>query len=148
MPVFTAKATNLQSVGPIVDIRVGIAAPAEEAMKKAEQDIHPPIVVSAMIDTGAAMSVLKTGIAGQLGLHAIGEQVINTASSHDVLCCKFLVQIIFPATGGIPIPIIFTTSIIEAAMKGQNIQCLLGRDFLAHGILFYSGPDDTFTFSL
>jgi len=35
--------------------------------------------------------------------------------------------------------------VTEAPLQGQNIQCLLGRDLLAYGLLVYNGPTNTFT---
>jgi hypothetical protein len=36
---------------------------------------------------------------------------------------------------------------IEAPLQGQHIQCLIGRDVLAHGVLVYIGYTNSFTLS-
>ena len=45
-------------------------------------------------------------------------------------------------------PVHFDAVFTEAPLKGQNIQCLLGRDFLAHAVLTYVGPTNSFVISL
>ena len=96
-----------------------------------------------MIDTGATGTVVKEGVPDQLGINPIGTTLINTPSSMGVSCNQFDVQIIFPYNN-INIPSIVIT---EAPLQGQHIQCLIGRDILQHGMLIYTGYDNSFTLS-
>ena len=110
--------------------------------------VNSPITVAAMIDTGASSSVIQAGIAAMLGIQPIGVQSICTPTSQNVMCGRYAVGFLFPATAGVLVPVMFDMVMTETPLQGQNIQCLLGRDFLSHGILVYSGPDNSFTFSL
>jgi len=117
-------------------------------MEKVGGSVPTPITVSALIDTGASLSVIQQGLPKQLGLHPVGVQYINTASSENIACSQYALQLILQATGGIQIPVSFAALFTEAPLKGQNIHCLLGRDFLAHCVLVYTGPTNSFVLSL
>jgi len=94
-----------------------------------------------MIDTGATGSVIRQGIAAQLGLTPVGTKNINTPTSSNVACYEYQVQFVFPNR------VSYETTAIEAPLIGQHIQCLVGRDVLADGVLVYIGYTNTFTLS-
>jgi hypothetical protein len=94
-----------------------------------------------MIDTGATASVVQQGILGPLGIQPVGISYINTPSSTNVPCHEYLVRLLLPNN------LVFETTIIEAPLQGQHIQCLLGRDVLAQGVLVYIGYTNQFTLS-
>ena len=58
MPSFTTQLPNLQALGPLVDMRVWIGTPVEEAIKKVGGKIPDPAQTTGMIDTGATGSVI------------------------------------------------------------------------------------------
>ena len=94
-----------------------------------------------MVDTGASLTVIQTGIAQKLGLQAVGAIQVNTPSSQNVLCTQYAVRILLPK--GVVASVLAT----EAPLQGQNIQGLIGRDLLKHGVLVYLGTEDQFTLS-
>jgi len=141
MPSFTAQLPNLQSMGPLVDMRVWIGTPVEEALKKAGSKVPEPIAVKGLIDTGATGSVIQPTLTQQLGLQPVGVVSISTPSSENVPCLQFVVRLIFPNN------VIVECLAIEAPLRGQNIQCLVGRDVLAHGVFVYTGYINQFTLS-
>lgn len=71
----------------------------------------------------------------------MGITYINTPSSTNVACQEYLVRLIFPNN------VLVETSIIEAPLQGQHIQCLVGRDVLAHGVFVYIGYTNLFSLS-
>ena len=148
MPVYSAKASGLVLHGPILEVQLLQGVHAVAAMQHSGQPIPPPIAVAALIDTGASCTVVKSGIPAQLGLQPVGTRVISTPTSRNVRCPTYAVRMIFPSTGGIRSSVGFDAVVTEAPLQGQNIQCLIGRDFLQHAIFIYSGPDETFTLSL
>jgi len=95
-----------------------------------------------MIDTGASGSVIDPNTAKQLGLQPVGVVSIATPSSANVLCPQYVVRLLFPNN------VIIQAIAIEAPMQGQQIQCLIGRDVLALGVLVYTGYLNQFSFSL
>jgi predicted aspartyl protease len=141
MPSFTTQLPNLQAMGPVVDMRVWIATSVEGALKKAGSKIPEPVPAKAMIDTGATGSVIQPAIAKQLGLQPVGVVSISTPSSENVPCLQYICRLTFPNN------VIVEALAIEAPLRGQHIQCLIGRDVLAHGVLAYTGYINQFTLS-
>lgn len=84
IPSFTTQLPNLQTTGPLVDIRLWVSIPVEEALKKAGSKIPEPVAAKGMIDTGATGSVIQPAIAQQLGLQPVGVVSISTPSSNNV----------------------------------------------------------------
>jgi hypothetical protein len=106
--------------------------------------VPDPITVAALIDTGASSSVIQCGLAQRVALHPVATQRLSTPSSENVLCDQSMLRLTFYPTGGILMSVYFDAVFTEAPLKGQNIQCLLGRDFLAHAVLTYTGPTNSF----
>ena len=94
-----------------------------------------------MIDTGATGSVIQPALVQQLGLQPVGVVNISTPSSENVPCYQYNVRLIFPNN------VIVEAIAIEAPLRGQQTQCLIGRDVLAHGVLVYTGYINKFTLS-
>jgi predicted aspartyl protease len=126
----------------LVDIRIVVGTPVEEALKKAGQKAPAPVTANAMIDTGATGSVINPAIVQQLGLQPVGAVNISTPSSASVPCYQYSVRLLFPNN------LIFETIATEIPLKGQQIQCLVGRDVLAHCVLVYTGYINQFTLSV
>jgi hypothetical protein len=98
MAIFTQTTTDLERVGPVANIFLSIASGAEEAFKRAGQNIPSALSVQAMIDTGAEVSVIKKGLADKLGIHPVGTNQVATPSS-SVRCPVYAVRFIFPSSG-------------------------------------------------
>lgn len=141
MPSFTAQVANLQAVGPVVELRIAVGEAVEAALKAAGTPVPSPLPAVAMIDTGATGSVIRQGLAAQLGLNPVGVTYINTPSSTNVACHEFLVRLVFPNN------VVYETTVIEAPLQGQHVQCLIGRDVLAHGVFVYIGYGNLFSLS-
>jgi predicted aspartyl protease len=102
----------------------------------------PPLVPAlAMVDTGASATVIQQGVAAELGLNPIGVTRITTPSHTDVQCYRYIVRLVFPNNVSVE------TTVIEAPLQGQHIQCLIGRNVLAHGVLVYIGYRNLFSLS-
>ena len=141
MPSFTQRIPNLQQVGPVIDVLLTPSVAFLQTMKIAPSATKA-IKVLAMIDTGATGTVISKGLATQLGINPVGTIMINTPSSTNVVCYQFDVQIVFPNNVNIN-----SIMVTEAPLQGQHIQCLIGRDVLQHGVLIYTGYDNSFTLS-
>jgi predicted aspartyl protease len=122
-------------------MRIWLGTPVEEARKKSGVKLPDPVAVKAMIDTGATGSVVQPAVVKQLGLQPIGVVNISTPSSESVPCYQYSVRLIFPNN------VIAEAIAIEAPLRGQQIQCLVGRDVLAHGVFVYTGYINQFTLS-
>jgi predicted aspartyl protease len=141
MPSFTTQLPNLQALGPLVDMKVWVGTPVEQAIRKAGGKVPDPVPCKRMIDTGATGSVIQPTLVQQLGLQPIGVVNISTPSSESIPCYQYSVRLIFPNN------VIVEAIAIQAPLKGQQIHCLVGRDVLAHGVLVYTGYINQFTLS-
>src|SRR3989338_4791731 len=139
MPSFTSQIPNLQQVGPVCRIRVGISSTAQEVLSQRAEAISSPVEITALIDTGAAGTCINPDIVRTLGLVSRGVTQIATPSTRAHLCNIYDVSLHLP--NGVTVP---TIGVIETPLEGQNIQCLIGRDVLAHGTLIYIGYANTF----
>ena len=141
MPSFTQRITNLEQVGPVIEI-ILTPSVAFVATMIISQSETKAVKILAMVDTGATGTVITQGLAAKLGINPVGTTLINTPSSTNVSCYQYDVQIVFP--NNVNIASIIVT---EAPLQGQHIQCLIGRDVLKHGVLIYTGYDNSFTLS-
>jgi len=136
---FTSQISDLEAIGPVVEIQLAVPKVLEDKMIAAGEKVPAAITVNAMIDTGAGGTCIQAGLASKLGLSPIGVTNITTPSSTDVPCHNYHVRLLFPnnVSGEI--------KVIEAPLQGQHIQCLLGRDILRGAVLVYIGKENQFT---
>ena len=128
-------------MGPVVDVGLSVPLALEDQLRRAGESLPQPIQLQPMIDTGATGSVIQQGLAAQLGLKPIGVTLINTPSSTNVECYEYAVRFVFPNN------VVVEGTVIEAPLKGQHIQGLVGRDVLQHAVLVYIGYAGQFTLS-
>jgi predicted aspartyl protease len=141
MPSFTTKLSDLQAVGPTISIQLAVGSIAEDAFSKEISTAPAPVSINAMIDTGATGTVIREDLVSSLGLKPVGATLINTPSSTNVLCYKYLTRLLLPHN------VIIESVVIAAPLQGQHIQCLIGRDILRQGVFIYIGYDNSFTLS-
>jgi predicted aspartyl protease len=137
---FSAESPNLADEGPIITVTIGLTRAAQAALQKDKKPVPVPVTASALIDTGASGSVVQQGLLGPLGLHPVGQTAVSTPTSQGVSCALYAVQLTIP-NGYLDI------TVIEAPLQGQNIEVLIGRDVLKHGVFFYNGHSSQFTLS-
>lgn len=141
MPSFTTALPDLHGAGPVVNMGIAVGGAAEAALRRVGSAVPSPVRVVTMIDTGATNTVIRQGLAQQLNLQPVGVTYINTPSSTNVPCYEYQVRLVFPNN------VIGKTIAIEAPLQGQSIQCLIGREVLAHGVLVYIGYSNLFSLS-
>ena len=143
MPSFTTTVSNLRASGPQVEIFVAPSFDLQKYLKENNQNIPEPIRVIGLIDTGSTSSLVKPETIRTLGINPIGEKRINTPSCTDFKCNQYQATIMFPNRIAIQI-----SSLLEAPLTGQNIQCLIGRDILSQAVFIYNGYANLITFSM
>jgi len=141
MPSYVVQNPNLQRTGPVVNLDVGIGATAEALRKTANVALPAPIPVEAMIDTGASVSVIQSGLPLQLGLTPIGVATISTASSAKFRCPQYAMRLLFANQ------VVFEATLVAAPLQGHRVQLLIGRDLLTQGVFVYMGCGNTFSLS-
>ncbi len=141
MPSLTVSASALQTEGPVIQIQIGVSARREAALRAAGDPVPDPLLISALIDTGASHTVIQQNLAVLLNIQPVGLSAFHTASAPNVLCPRYAIQLYFPQN------VVFRATVVEAALPGQHIQCLIGRDILAHAVLIYIGESNLFSLS-
>ena len=143
MPSLTTRSVDLQNVGPVIETWV-IPSKAYRENLPQDKNIQPPSVrLIMLVDTGASVSAIKSGVAQKLGLTSHGITKIATASHKDFECPLYDVDLFFPNHK----IAIANVVVFETNFEGQNIDGLIGRDILKNGLMIYSGYDNTFILS-
>jgi len=138
LPSFEVSLPDLRASGPVIQAFIG---PSRELIATfGALSAASPTPVSALIDTGAASTVITPETARVLQLRTVGIIRVHTPTTVEpVLCRQFYVNINF--TNEFAVEDVLA---IEAPLTGQPIQCLIGRDVLSRGVLTYSGVDNLF----
>ena len=138
MPSFEVSSPDLRVAGPVIQAFVG---PSRELIAAFGVDsAAAPTAISALIDTGAAATVITPDTAKLLRLRTVGVARIHTPTTVEpVLCRQFYVNFYFSKEFAIE-----DLLVMEAPLTGQPVQCLVGRDILSRGVFTYSGVDNLF----
>ena len=146
MPHITAQVSPL---GPLLDVRVGVSLPRQEALQKANAAVPVAVPARLLIDTGTSGTVLDPAIISQLGTTSTGIMTAHTPSTQQGAPGEFNQ---FDVSLHIP-TLTLTRSfqalpVGESGFKHQGFDCLLGRDVLAQCLLIYTGPDNAYLLSI
>lgn len=68
MPCSTTGSSNLQQTGPVIEVFISPSAALRKQLEIQGKTSVAPVKKSFLIDTGASSTVMKTGIAKELGL--------------------------------------------------------------------------------
>ncbi|HYG76808.1 MAG TPA: retropepsin-like aspartic protease [Planctomycetota bacterium] len=139
MPSFTIANEKCQSRGLIVLAQVGVTQATEAALQREGVIVPPPLPIEFKIDTGADRSVITETYVQRLGLKPCGTCNIATASDPSMACFEYAIRFYFPNN------VTWQGAVI--ATPGNQIQCLIGRDVLAHAVLVYIGYHNLFSLS-
>lgn len=134
---------ELRFDGPLVDVQFMVSAQLEKQLIENKQPVPQPILVKALVDTGASHCVVQEDIPKKLGLNPIGTVGMNTPSSQNHQCPQYFMRMAIPSH-----QLIYEDVFTAMPLKGQPIESLIGRDLLSNGILIYIGYDGSFTLSL
>lgn len=139
MPSFEISLPDLKSSGPILQ---GFVGPSRELIAALGTDaVAAPIPVSALVDTGAAATVITPEAATLLGVRSVGAVSVHTPTTIEpVLCRQFHINVYLSPSFAIE-----NIIAIEAPLTGQSFQCLIGRDVLSRGVLIYDGVHNRFS---
>lgn len=110
-------------------------------MLAAKLAVPAPVVVRALVDTGASGTCVAPAIVRQLGLVPSGTVTMHTPSTagKPVVRSQFDVAVgIFMDSDEVHIPSLIIP-VVESDLACQGIQALIGRDVLENGILIYDG---------
>jgi hypothetical protein len=127
--------TELRRTGPKIMVTIGHPRATVALAKESRVDLKKPFTVTALIDTGAARTVINPQLAVTCGLRQTGEARISSAG-HITDRPEFAGAIYFPdqeLNGFDPM------SLVACPLPEQDVSCLLGRDILERWNLTYDG---------
>jgi len=142
---------TINSAGPLVEVHFGLPAAKVHALRRAGRVVPSPVIVRALIDTGADVSCIDKGILAPLialGLKPNRFVFANLPAAGGVnLAGEYALGILIPHPSGDPKSALRFRSqpVIEQPLASLGYQALLGRDALARCLLIYDGPSGTFT---
>lgn len=139
MPSFEISLPDLQTSGPILQ---GFVGPSRELIATfGSEAVVAPVPMSALVDSGAAITVITPETAALLRLSSVGAVSLHTPTTVEpVLCRQFHVNVYFS-----PSFVVENILVVEAALTGQAFQCLIGRDILSRGVFTYDGVHSRFS---
>lgn len=131
---FTFQLPYLRQNGPTCQVVIKPSDPTVEKLKLEKRDV-PHITVSALIDTGASTTAVSHKVVKALKLIPRGTAKVYTSNRRSETRNEFDISLEFDTDTYLTI-----LKVLDANLKDHSIDCLIGRDVLAHGVLTYNGP--------
>jgi predicted aspartyl protease len=143
MPSVTIENPNLESEGPVLKVQFSISSDLEEKYRNEKKTIPEQVSINAMIDTGATCCMIQEEIPKKLGLEPVSENNVITAAGKVGKCFVYWMKMIIPECD-----VSYEGAFTAISFDGQDIQCLIGRDFLKDSTFIYIGNKNQFSFSI
>jgi hypothetical protein len=140
---------------PLVPVKIGISGPAKAYFDQQLDPYPPDLEVTALIDTGATVTVIDQTIVHRLRLLQRGECTVRGfdsqmhASEHSRRYPNYDVSLTILAAQGEPQPVVIcpAVQVIGTDIGHDRFQILLGLDVLRHCTLFMHLADGHFDVS-
>ena len=136
-------AASLHQRGPVIQVTATIEQNAGKALLAKGVALPTPKSGLALIDTGASNTCIDDDVARELGLPVIDIAHMQSASHAKHQCNVYPVTIDIPGVVNLNSP-----RTMGAALAGQGLLALIGRDVLGRCTLFYNGPLGQITLSI
>jgi predicted aspartyl protease len=147
VPSIFGQIQNMRVTGPVMPVRIELPTKAKEILTKNKQAIPSPVTVFGLIDTGATGTCISDKVCQDLKLQPDGAIRMLTAG-HPVYVPVYTVRVVIQTAPGRSV-IIESIPVASPPLAGQaNIDCLIGRDILAHAVLVYIGYANSISLSL
>ena len=127
--------TELRRSGPKIRVTIGHPEAALKAARQAGKKLKDPFTVTALIDTGAARTVINPQLVETCGLRRTGEAQIASAG-HVTKRQEFAGAIHFPDHD---LAAFDPISLVACPLPEQDVACLLGRNVLERWNPIYDG---------
>jgi hypothetical protein len=122
--------------GPCIDVIVTNSREVVEAGRAIGLEYPKPLTMKALLDTGAAVTVISKTFAKHCKLMQTGETEIRSVGNIQK-CAEYAAAISFPGTTLRPIDPVRLISV--DFMKEPHYACLIGRDILRHWTVTFDG---------
>jgi hypothetical protein len=138
MPIvsWSLKPDDLQRDGPFIDITIGYPSVEAKEASSLGLEIPSPLKIKALIDTGAAVTIINPSLALSRKLRQTGFAEIVAAGSSGRYA-EYATAVTFPES---KLQSFDPIRVVACQIVRQPISCLIGRDILRHWKLRYDGP--------
>ncbi|HLZ43376.1 MAG TPA: hypothetical protein VKQ11_20580 [Candidatus Sulfotelmatobacter sp.] len=128
----------LQLQGPVIEIVIGTSRPELEEGRRIGLE-YPELAIKALIDTGAALTVINPQIASTCRLLHTDWSRITAVGGSEGTFPAYAAAISFPKT---ELPSFDVIRVVACPIIRQPFySCLIGRDILRKWLLTYDGPN-------
>ncbi len=103
--------------------------------------------MKALIDTGAAQTLIDLSVVKELGLVPLGDDDLTTVSTGRQPVVALTYRVRLQLIGPPHVSIFPSLTVIAADLSSFGLKVLLGRDVLARCLFYDNGPSDPFTFA-
>jgi hypothetical protein len=134
--------------GAIVRVEVGVSRAHRRALQQAGHPVPPPVVLDALLDTGAETTCFDSQAVNALQLPHRGFVIVNAPALTGWLPRLALeagLTVIHPSGVVAQNWVIPDQAIVELPLNAIGYEMILGRDVLTAGRLDYNGRAGTFT---
>lgn len=131
---FTFNLPRLRESGPTCQVVIKPSEPVIEKLESENKKV-PRVSVLALIDTGASTTAVSHKVVKKLGLVPRGTVQVYTSHKKPETRNEFDISLAFDARTRLTI-----VKVLDASLQNHDIDCLIGRDVLEHGVLTYNGP--------
>lgn len=140
---------QIAPAGPLVECYVAVSQPRQDALRRANLRIPAPILVSALVDTGASCTCVDTRIVRHLGLSPLRTTRLlhpSRGATHST-CGVYdaAIHIVFDEDSSAPFDPI---EVVETHITTHGFDLILGGNVLRRAKLVYDGPRNRFTLSI
>jgi hypothetical protein len=132
---------------PVIDLAVAVTEEQAELQEAEGLPVPLPVIVPALLDTGARESLISQDVADQLGLDRRGiRNVFGVEGNISVSGHLCVVRVFY---GGVPTNLLaYSASVIAVPnLNHLGARMILGRDLLRLCVVIYNGTHSTCTFT-
>lgn len=134
----------LRDDGPRIQVKISIAEPIAQELKKQKKPVPAPVVGYALVDTGASNTCIDERAVKRLRLQPTDVVRMTSASHRSAPKKVYPIRI---EMVGLPVTIeVFRA--IGSSLDAQDLVLLIGRDVLENFTFFYNGPCGELTLAI
>lgn len=134
--------------GPIIDLSICVSTPRAEQIRRLGHKVPDPVMVHALIDTGADCTLIDGQIALDLRISATSRTIVRCLDTptNEETRPVFDVDVVFVSGGKTSTK--FTVPVAQHSFGSLPYQVLLGRDLLNYSTFYYDGPAEEIALSI
>jgi len=133
--------SRLQAVGPVIKVTIGNTAFELAEAKAVGLEFPDPLPFSAVIDTGAAVTIINPQLAETFKLKYTGPARISAVGNVGQYRA-YAASIAFPDD---KLKSFDVVRVIASPLAHMEVSCLIGRDILRHWEFTYNGESGEVT---